>query len=276
MCHQRIYWKCLFLALEGYLTDVQQPNIFAGLQRVVSPLFNNGPEMRQRFEAASSSETLQILKVANAEDSGFVLPQCGVLLTLPLLAQLATFLPADLAFDTSTVVYSAHAEHAHFDSIHSLITEREKPFLVLISAQCGMVGFGAFFGWKDPQHDILRDEYGNYASTATILFQYKPVHRVFSSSTVCSQPDHTSPTSPFTSLLEKPRPSPSLIFGFPQPAYHGGLLKIEKESLDCLFARLERARGETCDQYIEESFPLRTIELLALEHQPTGILTTLY
>lgn len=232
--------------------------------------------MHQPLEAASSSESVQILKVADAEDSGYALPQCGVLLTLPLLAQLATFLPADLAFDNSTVVYTAHAEHAHFDSIHSLIMEREKPFLVLILAQCGRVGFGAFFGWKDPQHDTLRDDYGNYASTATVLFQYKPVHRVFSSSTIRSQPYHTSPTSPFASLLEKPKDSPSLIFGFPHLAYHGGLLIIQSESLSYFLVRSERASGATCEHYIKESFQLQTIELVTLEQQPAGHLNRLY
>lgn len=153
-------------------TNNKQPNLFAGLRWLL-----RFPKANAAWLQKLKDETSGLRAVPTTGTQSVFTK--GTLLTLPLLAQMVTFLPANFAWLQPSVVFSENSRTVNLGLLESIIIEQKKPLLVLFSAKKSEIRFGAFFARRRPTYVNSKALNGEIHLETDMIFQYAPVHQVF-------------------------------------------------------------------------------------------------
>ncbi|KAI0136923.1 hypothetical protein BJ170DRAFT_35606 [Xylariales sp. AK1849] len=152
-------------------------NLFSSLTRLLAPFVLDRGLDHEQIRSSSKAEAASSLQATFTSSS--VSPELarGNILDLPLLAQLATLLPNELALQPTTVVHTVTQQKFELDPVHQHVNSRGRPLVLLARGVCSEIGghgpqsqemtFGAFLP-QDP-------------TQAASIFQLSPVQSVFSS-----------------------------------------------------------------------------------------------
>lgn len=175
------------------IANDEQPNLFTALRRLIIPFDEPNTAWLQKLKDRPSN-----LGAAPTTTTQPAFTR-GTLLNMPLLAQLATFLPTNLALDTASIAFSESCKMVDVDRLKSLIGQQKNPLLVLFSANKSEIGFGAFIDRVRPRYVDFETLNGDVHFEADTIFQHAPVHQTFGA----LKTPHRSPAS-FELAVEYP------------------------------------------------------------------------
>lgn len=246
-------------------TNNEQPNLFTGLRRLIVPFYESNPAWLQKLKDKPSD-----LAAAPTTMTQPVFTK-GTLLNMPLLAQLATFLPTNLALDTASVTFSESSRTVDLDRLKSLIIQQKNPLLVLFSANNSEIGFGAFLDRVRPRYGYFETLNGDVHLEADIIFQHAPVHQTFGAVKTPQRPSASSELALEYSNMTENTVASSLAFtvALGNVIDHHATLSLTRgrESQPVHFKRPLRSMTGQLKEHVEDKLAFDAIELVTFNRR---------